>query len=260
MLVERCAPLSVQGIDPSEGQLAYARAHATSPRRAVSSGRCHGAAVRRRHVRRGGHAAGDLLRSRPGQGRRRDGARGLPGWHVLPPTRGTCSAAVFPTTRCRLKCARWAWPFRYRRVPTRRESTHCGSCGSARVWMPSKRGRSAVQRTFADFDDYWTTILGGASVGPKLAAMSSADLRASQGATARAAAGRCHGPYHLQCACERGEGSRTRLIGQGCCLWHRADGREPSAPQFLADLRSERPSRSVALRATRALAASAARR
>jgi hypothetical protein len=28
-----------------------------------------------------------------------------------------------------------------------------------------------VQRTYADFDDYWTTILGGASVGPKLAAM-----------------------------------------------------------------------------------------
>ncbi len=33
-----------------------------------------------------------------------------------------------------------------------------------------------VQRTFADFDDYWTTILGGPSVGPKLAAMSSGDL------------------------------------------------------------------------------------
>jgi SAM-dependent methyltransferase len=33
-----------------------------------------------------------------------------------------------------------------------------------------------VQRTFADFDDYWTTILGGPSVVPKLAAMSSEDL------------------------------------------------------------------------------------
>jgi len=33
-----------------------------------------------------------------------------------------------------------------------------------------------VQRTFADFDDYWTTILGGPSVGPKLAAMASDDL------------------------------------------------------------------------------------
>jgi hypothetical protein len=28
-----------------------------------------------------------------------------------------------------------------------------------------------VQRTFADFEDYWTTILGGPSVGRQLAAM-----------------------------------------------------------------------------------------
>ena len=33
-----------------------------------------------------------------------------------------------------------------------------------------------VQRTFADFDDYWMTILGGASVGPKLAAMAPAQV------------------------------------------------------------------------------------
>jgi len=38
---------------------------------------------------------------------------------------------------------------------------------------PLVRSRAAAgerwQRTFADFDDYWTTILGGPSVGPKLA-------------------------------------------------------------------------------------------
>lgn len=33
-----------------------------------------------------------------------------------------------------------------------------------------------VQRTFADFEDYWTTILGGSSVGPKLPAMTSEEL------------------------------------------------------------------------------------
>jgi hypothetical protein len=33
-----------------------------------------------------------------------------------------------------------------------------------------------VQRTFADFDDYWTTILGGPSVGRQLATMDSEDL------------------------------------------------------------------------------------
>lgn len=34
----------------------------------------------------------------------------------------------------------------------------------------------AVRRTFADFDDYWTTILGGPSVGSTLASMASEDL------------------------------------------------------------------------------------
>lgn len=34
----------------------------------------------------------------------------------------------------------------------------------------------AVRRIFADFDDYWTTILGGSSVGPKLAAMAPEDI------------------------------------------------------------------------------------
>jgi hypothetical protein len=33
-----------------------------------------------------------------------------------------------------------------------------------------------VQRTFNDFDDYWTTIIGGPSVGPKLAAMASREI------------------------------------------------------------------------------------
>jgi SAM-dependent methyltransferase len=33
-----------------------------------------------------------------------------------------------------------------------------------------------VQRTFAGFYDYWTTILGGPNVGPKAAAMASEDL------------------------------------------------------------------------------------
>ena len=53
-----------------------------------------------------------------------------------------------------------------------------------------------VQRTFADFDDYWTTILGGASVGPTLAAMSAGDL-ALLNARLRAPSGRCHRPDHV---------------------------------------------------------------
>jgi SAM-dependent methyltransferase len=38
-----------------------------------------------------------------------------------------------------------------------------------------------VQRTFANFDDYWTTVLGGPSVGPQLAAMSAEQVSALKG-------------------------------------------------------------------------------
>jgi hypothetical protein len=38
-----------------------------------------------------------------------------------------------------------------------------------------------VQRTFANFDDYWTTVLGGPSVGPQLAAMSAEQVSVLKG-------------------------------------------------------------------------------
>jgi SAM-dependent methyltransferase len=49
------------------------------------------------------------------------------------------------------------------------------------LWTDAGLGRVEtreinVQRTFADFDDYWTTVLGGPSVGPQLAAMVSEDI------------------------------------------------------------------------------------
>jgi hypothetical protein len=44
----------------------------------------------------------------------------------------------------------------------------------------------SVQRTFADFDDFWTTTLLGSSVGPTIAAMSSIDAeRLKSGVRAR---------------------------------------------------------------------------
>jgi len=50
-----------------------------------------------------------------------------------------------------------------------------------------------VQRTFADFDDYWTTILGGPSVGPTLAKMLSEDISLLQSADAHAFAADANG-------------------------------------------------------------------
>jgi SAM-dependent methyltransferase len=97
MLVERCAPISVQGIDPSEAQLAFAR---TRPASRVAQ------------FRQGDAAAQPFLDD-------------------------SFDAAVMPLV----------------------------------IFIETRE--IAAQRTFADFDDYWTTILMGPSVGPNLAAMAS---------------------------------------------------------------------------------------
>jgi len=175
MLVERCAPVSVQGIDPSERQLDYAR------------------------MRRGARGAefrqGDAM--------------------ALPFSDNTFDVAVMPLViffvpdpaqgvaeMVRVVCpggavAAYAWDmvgggFPYEALQAEMRGLGVTvpeppSPGVSRIdvmrdlWtsagLDSVETREiAVQRTFADFDDYWTTILGGPSVGPQLAAMASADL------------------------------------------------------------------------------------
>ena len=175
MLVERCAPVSVQGIDPSEEQLAFARTRARVAGRTVSSGRCHGAAVPRRHVRRGGHAAGDLLRSRSGPGRCRNGASGPSGR----PRRGLCvghAGGGFPydALQAEMRGMGVAVP-----APPSPDASRIDAMRD--LWKGAgldavETREIAVQRTFADFDDYWTTIFVGPSVGPSLAAMASEEI------------------------------------------------------------------------------------
>ena len=178
MLVERCAPsLGATGIDPSEAQLAYARTRAGV---AVSHSFIRAMRWRCRFPDDTFDAAVMPLViffvPDPGQGRRRNGASGLPGRHRRRLRVGHASAAGFLTRRCRLKCVRWALLFRCRRAATRLESTPCGTCGLDAGLEAVETREITVQRTFADFDDYWTTILGGPSVGPTLAAMASEDL------------------------------------------------------------------------------------
>jgi SAM-dependent methyltransferase len=175
MLVERCAPVSVLGIDPSEGQLAYAR---TRP--ALASARFHqgdamalpfpadsfdaavmplviffvpdpakGVSEMARVVRPGGTSsayAWDML------------GGGFPYESLNMEMRGMGISVPVPPSpdASRIEAMRDLWT-------------------GAGLDSVETRGIT-VQRTFADFDDYWTTILGGPNVGPKLAAMASADL------------------------------------------------------------------------------------
>jgi SAM-dependent methyltransferase len=175
MLVERCEPVSVQGIDPSEGQLDFAR---TRPVSRVAQFR-----------------QGDAM--------------------VLPFPDDTFDAAVMPLViffvpdpakgvaeMARVVCpggtvTAYAWdmfgggfPYEALQVEMRGMGVTVAappSPDASRIDVMRDLWTSAgldavetreitVQRTFADFDDYWTTILGGPSVSPKLAAMASEDL------------------------------------------------------------------------------------
>lgn len=175
MLVERCAPESVQGIDPSEAQLAYAR---TRPASRVAR-----------------FQKGDAM--------------------ALPFPDGSFDAAVMPLViffvpdpatgvaeMARVVCpggvvTAYAWDMDGGGFPYEALHVEMRGMGVAVPQPPNpdasridamrdlwtgagldsvETRQITVQWTFADFDDYWTTILGGASVGPKLAAMGSDDL------------------------------------------------------------------------------------
>ena len=66
---------------------------------------------------------------------------------------------------------RWALTFRCRRSPDASRIDVLRDLWTGAGLEAVETRAITVQRTFADFDDYWTTILGGPSVGPQLAAM-----------------------------------------------------------------------------------------
>ena len=175
MLVERWAPVSVQGIDPSEAQLTYARARRASRVAQFSQGDAlalpfpddtfdaavmplviffvpdpaKGVAEMARVVRPGGTVtayAWDMV------------GGGFPYASLQAEMRGLGVAVSAPPSpdASRIDAMRDLWTGAGLDAVETREIT--------------------VQRTFAGFDDYWTTVLGGPSVRPKLAAMASEDL------------------------------------------------------------------------------------
>ncbi len=175
MLVERCAPLSVEGIDPSEAQLAYAR---TRPASRVAQFR-----------------PGDAM-ALPFPADTFDAAvMPLVIFFVPDPARGVAEMARVVSSGGIV--AAYAWDMVGGAFPYEALWAEMRGLGVAVPQTPSpdasridamrdlwegagleavETREITVQRTFADFDDYWTTILGGPSVGPGLAAMASEDL------------------------------------------------------------------------------------
>jgi len=176
MLVERCAPASVHGIDPSEGQLAFAR---TRPAGRVAQFR-----------------QGDAL-ALPFPDDTFDAAvMPLVIFFVPDPARGVAEMARVVCPGGTVTAYAWdmvgggGFPYEALHdemrglgvtvpVPPSPDASRIDAMLD--LWtgagLESVETREInVQRTFTDFDDYWTTVLGGPSVGPQLAAMASGDL------------------------------------------------------------------------------------
>ena len=170
VLVERCAPLSVDGIDPSEGQLAFAR---TRPASRVARFR-----------------EGDAMALPYPDDTFDVAVMPLVIFFVSDPAKGVAEMA-------RVVCpggivAAYAWDMDGGGFPYAALVTEIRGLGLEVPVPPSPEASRTdimrdlwtgagldavetwaitVQRTFADFDDYWTTIFLGPSVGPRLRAM-----------------------------------------------------------------------------------------
>jgi SAM-dependent methyltransferase len=175
VIVERCAPASVHGIDPSEAQLAFARARP---------------ALRAAEFRQG-----DAL-AQPFPDDSFDAAvMPLVIFFVPDPAKGVSEMAR--VVRPGGIVAAYAWDMAGGGFPYAVLHSELRDMGVAVPSAPSadasglEKMRSlwtaaglegvdtreiAVRRTFADFDEYWATVRGGPSVGAQLAAMPSNDM------------------------------------------------------------------------------------
>jgi SAM-dependent methyltransferase len=174
LLVARCAPASVTGIDPSEAQLAFARTRPLS----------HVAEFRQ----------GDAM-AQPFPDHAFDAAvMPLVIFFVPDPAKGV--SEMVRVVRRNGAVTAYAWDMTGGGFPYEALHEEMRAMGIA-VPVPPNPGASridamrelwrvagleavqtrefAVSRTFADFADYWSTILGAPSVGGKLAAMTPAD-------------------------------------------------------------------------------------
>ncbi|HEU0207823.1 MAG TPA: class I SAM-dependent methyltransferase [Candidatus Udaeobacter sp.] len=175
MLVKRCAPVSVQGIDPSEGQLAFAR---TRPASRVAQ-----------------FQQGDAM-AQPFPDDTFDVAvMPLVIFFVPDPAKGVAEMARVVSRGGTVTAYAWdmyggGFPYEALQVEMRALGITVPlppSSGASRIdvmrdlWSDAglhavETREITVQRTFADSDDYWRTILMGPNVGPKVAAMPPEDI------------------------------------------------------------------------------------
>jgi SAM-dependent methyltransferase len=213
LLVELCTPAEVQGIDPSEAQLAFARAR---PAARVAEFR-----------------QGDAMALPFSEDRFDAAVMALVIFFVRHPAKGVAELV-------RVACpggmvATYAWDMLGGGFPLEPIQAEMRAMGLKPVLPPSSgasrmealrslwtdAGLDAIEtreitvhRTFSDFDDFWTTGLLAASIRPMIAAMASAGVELLK-TRVRAPTSGCCGAHHLRCTRQRGMGARANIIRKG---------------------------------------------
>ena len=186
LIAERCAPAEIQGIDPSEAQLAYAGSRPAT--RKIAEFRL-----------------GDATALPFADASFDAAAMGLVIFFLADPAKGVAEMA-------RVVCpggmvATYAWDILGGGFPADPIQAELRAIGRTPLLPPSPEAARiealhdlwtgaglaavetreiSVQRTFADFEDFWTTSLLGTSLRPTIAAMSLSDLaRLKEGVRAR---------------------------------------------------------------------------
>jgi ubiquinone/menaquinone biosynthesis C-methylase UbiE len=175
LLAERCAPAEVQGIDPAEAQLAFARTRG---------------AARVAEFR-----LGDAMALPFGDGRFDAAVMALVIFFVPDPGKGVAEMAR--VVRPGGTVAAYAWDMLGGGFPNEPIHAEMRSMGLTHLSPPRLEASRtdalqglwkeaglaeiatteiAVQRTFSDFQDFWATSLLGSSVGPVVAALSRGDV------------------------------------------------------------------------------------
>lgn len=193
MIVERCAPASVHGIDPSAEQLAYAR---TRPLLQAADFRQGDAMALPYSNSTFDVAVMPLViffLSRPAKGVEEmkrvvspNGVVTAYGWDMV--DGGFPYATLFREMRSvGLEVPSPPSPDASRRENLQQMWTAAGL-------EAVETTEIVVERTFADFADYWATVLGSASAGAQLRALGPQDVTRLQGRLRQALSGSATGP------------------------------------------------------------------
>ncbi len=177
LLVDRCKPSEVQGIDPSPEQIAFARQRHTAKLAEFRVGDAMALPFPDDRFDAGSWRwSFSLCLTRQGVSPK------WRGWCAPAersrPTLGTCRAAGCRWSRSLPKFARSAARRWDRRCPKYRVSMPCMRPGRRPVSSSIETRKITVQRTFADIDDFWATSTQAGTIRTTVAALTAKEIAA----------------------------------------------------------------------------------